>query len=242
MANPRAVGVPPDHFMRRRPKQGPNGQGQAAGTQEPHHATGALQLLELGEDQLQSRLNLFVGIEDNGARTIIGEPRRERHTQFAACRFLPLCRQDEAKSRHSLNFLKFMSRRSLQPAPSADLPRKAPRQKPGQLKLHKKATVRAPGWRPSIAELQDELNALTRRQNRPKGSDDVHDELEIFSCAIRPIVRQVVTAYIMTKQTSSKFVSSPHDLRQTLMSTDLLIAAGLNIDGRLEVFFIGFES
>lgn len=49
-----------------------------------------MQLLELGEDQLQSRLNLFVGIEDNGARTIIGEPRRERHTQFAARRFLPL--------------------------------------------------------------------------------------------------------------------------------------------------------
>ena len=48
------------------------------------------------------------------------------------------------------------------PSGGTGQPTKRPRQKPGHSKLHKKTTVRARGRRPSVAELQERLNALTK--------------------------------------------------------------------------------
>ena len=50
----------------------------------------------------------------------------------------------------------------MRPSGGAGQPTKPQRRKPGHSKLHKKATAAARGRRPSLAEPQDELNALRR--------------------------------------------------------------------------------
>ena len=52
----------------------------------------------------------------------------------------------------------------MRPSGGAGQPTKPQRRKPGHSKLHKKATVRARGRGPSVAELQDELNTLRRAE------------------------------------------------------------------------------
>ena len=51
---------------------------------------------------------------------------------------------------------------NMRPSGGTGQPTKPQRRKPGQLKLHKKTTAPTHGRRPSVAELQDELNALKR--------------------------------------------------------------------------------
>lgn len=90
ITNPHAVGIPPDHLVRERSEHRPDRQQQPVPAQVAHRAACALQLPEFGEDEIQTRLNFLIGIEDHGARSVISEPRRKRQAQFAACRFLPL--------------------------------------------------------------------------------------------------------------------------------------------------------
>ena len=52
----------------------------------------------------------------------------------------------------------------MRPSGGTGQPTKPPRRKPGHSKLHKKATAPAHGRGPSVAELQDELNALRRAE------------------------------------------------------------------------------
>ena len=49
-----------------------------------------MQLPEFGKDEVQACLHFLIGIEDDGACSIISKPRRQRQTQFASRRFLPL--------------------------------------------------------------------------------------------------------------------------------------------------------
>jgi len=49
-----------------------------------------LQLPELGEDEVQACLQLFVRIKDDGATSVVSKPSGQRQAQFAACRFLTL--------------------------------------------------------------------------------------------------------------------------------------------------------
>jgi hypothetical protein len=61
--------------VRCRAEQRANRQQQVIRSQIAHHAARALELRELGEDKLQARLDLLVGIADDRARAGIGEAR-----------------------------------------------------------------------------------------------------------------------------------------------------------------------
>ena len=78
IAHPCAVSLAPDHLVRGRSEQGPHRQRQSVGAQKAHHAARALQLPELGEDEVQARLHFFVRIEDDRAGAVIDEPGRQR--------------------------------------------------------------------------------------------------------------------------------------------------------------------
>src|SRR5207245_867602 len=84
------VGLAPDHLVRRRPEQRSDRQRQPARAQKAHHATCALQLPELGEDEVQARLHFFVRVENDGTCPVIDKPGGQREVEFAARRFLPL--------------------------------------------------------------------------------------------------------------------------------------------------------
>ena len=90
IANPRTIGFPPDHIVRRRSEQRSNRQRQSTRTQEAHDTACALQLPELGKDQEQTRLHFFIGIEDDRACAVMSEPGGQRQAQFAPCRLLAL--------------------------------------------------------------------------------------------------------------------------------------------------------
>jgi hypothetical protein len=49
-----------------------------------------LQLPELGEDEVEPRLHLFVRIKDDGPAPVVSKSSGQRQAQFAACRFLTL--------------------------------------------------------------------------------------------------------------------------------------------------------
>jgi hypothetical protein len=61
-----------------------------ARTQEPHDTACTLQFPELGEDEEQTRLHFFIRIENDHAASIMSKSGRQRQSQFASCRFLPL--------------------------------------------------------------------------------------------------------------------------------------------------------
>src|ERR1700683_4622197 len=65
IANPRTIGFPPDHIMRRRSKDRSDRQRQSAPAQEAHDTACALQFPELGKNEEQTCLNFFIGIEDD---------------------------------------------------------------------------------------------------------------------------------------------------------------------------------
>src|SRR5215204_2959832 len=90
IAHARAVGLSPDHLMRRRPEQRSNRQRQPARAQKAHHPTCALQLPELGKDEVKAGLHLVVRVEHNGACPVVDEPGRQRQAELAARCFLPL--------------------------------------------------------------------------------------------------------------------------------------------------------
>ena len=87
-ANPRAVSFPPDDVVRARPEERTNGQRQPVGAQETHHGSCGVQFPELCEDQLDARPHLLIGVENDRARPIKGEPSRNGQTEFAARRLL----------------------------------------------------------------------------------------------------------------------------------------------------------
>jgi hypothetical protein len=76
--------------MRGRSEHGSNRQLQSSRAKESHDSARTLQLPELSEDKLQTGLYLLVGIEDDAACSVKGEPRRQRQTEFASCCFLTL--------------------------------------------------------------------------------------------------------------------------------------------------------
>lgn len=49
-----------------------------------------MQLPELGEDEVEARLHLFVRIKDDGPAPVVSKSSGQRQAQFAACRFLTL--------------------------------------------------------------------------------------------------------------------------------------------------------
>jgi len=74
--------------MRARSEDRANRQRQSIRPQKAHHGSGALQFPELGEDEMDAGLNLFIGIENDRARAVMGEPGGLRQPEFAACRLL----------------------------------------------------------------------------------------------------------------------------------------------------------
>src|SRR4051794_884853 len=88
--DPRAVGFAPEYLVRCRTAQRANRQRQIVGSQIAHHPARAPQLGEFGEDQLQARLYLLVGIADDRPRAVIGQPGRQGDPQLAARRLLAL--------------------------------------------------------------------------------------------------------------------------------------------------------
>ena len=90
IAHARAVGLSPDHLVRRRPEQRSNRQRQPTRAQKAHHATGALQLSELGKDEMKAGLHLVVRVEHDGAYPVVDEPGWQRQAELAARCFLPL--------------------------------------------------------------------------------------------------------------------------------------------------------
>ena len=78
ITNPRAIGFPPNCVMRARSEDRANWQRQSVRPQKAHHGSGALQLPELGEDEMDAGPNLFIGVENDRARAVMGEPRGQR--------------------------------------------------------------------------------------------------------------------------------------------------------------------
>jgi hypothetical protein len=76
--------------VRGRPEQGPHRERQAVGAQIAHHGPRALEFAELGEDEPEARLDLFVRVQDDRARAVMGQSSREGQAQLAPCRFLAL--------------------------------------------------------------------------------------------------------------------------------------------------------
>ena len=76
--------------MRGRSEQWSHWQRQSVRAQKAHHAACALQLPELGKDQEQTCLHFFIRIEDDGARSVMSKPGRQRQAEFASRRFLAL--------------------------------------------------------------------------------------------------------------------------------------------------------
>jgi hypothetical protein len=58
--------------------------------QVPHEGASALQFAEFAEDKTETRLNLFIGIEDDGARSAVSEPCRQRKAKLTAGGLLAL--------------------------------------------------------------------------------------------------------------------------------------------------------
>src|SRR5437763_10845297 len=67
-----------------------------------HHRLGAAQLAKLGEQMEQPRVHFFIGIKANPAIATIRQPGRQRHSQLASRRLLPL-----ALMQPQLNLMKF---------------------------------------------------------------------------------------------------------------------------------------
>ena len=78
----------PDDLVWRWSKQRSNRQGQSVPVQIPHHTTSALQFPEFGKHEMKTGLHLLIGIENNCARSIIGEPGWQGQPQFAPRRLL----------------------------------------------------------------------------------------------------------------------------------------------------------
>lgn len=73
----------PGDLVWRWSKQRSNRQGQSVSVQVPHHTASALQFLEFGKHEMKTGLHLLIGIENNCARSIIGEPGWQGQPQFA---------------------------------------------------------------------------------------------------------------------------------------------------------------
>ncbi len=69
-------------------KQRSSRQGQSIPVQVTHHTASALQFPEFSKHQMKTGLYLLVGIENNCARSIIGEPGWQGQPQFAPRRLL----------------------------------------------------------------------------------------------------------------------------------------------------------
>ncbi len=78
----------PDDLVWSWSKQRPNRQGQSIPVQVTHHTARALQFPEFGKHQMKTGPHLLIRIENNCARSIVGEPGRQRQPQFAARRLL----------------------------------------------------------------------------------------------------------------------------------------------------------
>src|SRR3954452_626514 len=65
VAHPRAVSLAPDNLVRGGPKQGAHRQRQTMGPKVAHHGPRALEFAELGEDESETRLHLFVRVQDD---------------------------------------------------------------------------------------------------------------------------------------------------------------------------------
>jgi hypothetical protein len=84
IANPRAVGFAPDNIMSARTEDRTDRQRQAVRPQKAHYGSSALQLPQLGEDELETGLHLFIGIENDRSRAVVGEPGRQWQAEFTA--------------------------------------------------------------------------------------------------------------------------------------------------------------
>jgi hypothetical protein len=74
--------------MRARSKDWADRQRQSIRSQKPHHASSALQLSKLSEDELDASLHFFIGVENDCAPSIMGQPSGQRQPEFAPRRFL----------------------------------------------------------------------------------------------------------------------------------------------------------
>ena len=64
--------------MRARSEDRANWQLQSIRPQKAHHGSGALQIPELGEDEMDAGLNLFIAVENDRTRAVMGEPSGQR--------------------------------------------------------------------------------------------------------------------------------------------------------------------
>ena len=82
--------LPPDDLVGRRTNQRPNRKAKGVMAQIKHDGACALQLTELGEHQVQPRLNFLVRVEDDLAASVMRQPPGKRRTKLAPRRFLKL--------------------------------------------------------------------------------------------------------------------------------------------------------
>src|SRR5512143_1051159 len=76
-ANAPAIRLPPDHLVGSRPDERANRQQQAVPAQGSHAGPCALQVAEFAEDEAETRLNLFLGAQDDVTRSAVSEPCRK---------------------------------------------------------------------------------------------------------------------------------------------------------------------
>jgi hypothetical protein len=98
VAHPRAVSLTPDNLVRGGPKQGAHRQRQTMGPKVAHHGPRALEFAEFGEDESETRLHLFVRVQDDRAGAVMGQSSRDGQAQLAPRRFLAFQRPSRRPS------------------------------------------------------------------------------------------------------------------------------------------------